>query len=175
LPTYPAARASASAVRARAFMRPDVHAVARPHHVLADVARGARLSQRRVHAALLHGEFAAHIDVRVMRADRAARDEDPLDDGVRIVFELVAIGEGARLALVAVDTNVNRLLRFLRDEAPFDAGWKRRAAASAKIRVLDLVDNVFGRHVECLAQRFVSAVGEVHVELFKVRDVQPAS
>src|SRR3984957_10152675 len=108
----------AADVRAGAFMRPDVHSVAGAHDILADVARRARVGEGHIHAALLHGKFAAHVDVRVMRADRAARDQDSLNNAVRIVFELIAIGEGARLALVAIDADVNRFLGIFGDEAP---------------------------------------------------------
>src|ERR1700675_2611147 len=111
-----------------------------------------------------------------MRADSEARDHDTLDDAVRIELQLVAIREGAGLALVGVAAQVDRLLRVLRDEAPLDAGRKRRATAPAKIRVLDLVDDLLGLHLEQrLAQRLVSAVADVDVELAKIRDIQPAS
>jgi hypothetical protein len=111
-----------------------------------------------------------------VRADGATCDPDSLDDGVRIEFEFVTIGKRAGLALVGVAAKIDRLLRILRDEAPLDAGRKRRAAAPAEIRVLDLVDNLLGLHVEQrLAQRLVSAVTDVHLELAKVRDIQPAS
>ena len=165
----------AADVRARALMRPDVHAVAGAHYVLADVARGACVSERRIDAALLHGEFAAQVNVRGMRADRAAGDQDALDDAVRIVFELIAIGEGARLALIAIDADVNRFFRILGNKTPLHSRRKRRAAASAEIRVLDFVDDVVGRHLEeCLARGLVAVVRQVHVELAKIRDIQPA-
>ncbi len=144
--------------------------------VLAQVVVGVGFGDCGVESSLLNGELAAQISVRDMRANGATCDSDALDDGVGIEFEFVAIGKRAGLALVGVAAQVHRLLRILRDEAPLDAGWKRRAAAPAKIRVLDLVDNLLGLHLEQrLAQRLVSAVADVHVELAKIRDIQPAS
>src|SRR6266436_1942518 len=49
---------------ARALMRPDVDTVAGAHYVFADVACGARFGEGRIDAALLHGEFAAQVNVR---------------------------------------------------------------------------------------------------------------
>ena len=56
-----------------------------------------------------------------MQSDRAANNQNALDDAVWIVFELIAIGEGAGLALVGIATYVDRLLRLLRNEAPVRA------------------------------------------------------
>ena len=163
-------------VRAGAAMREDVEVEAGAQDIFAEIVVGVGLCDGGVDDSLLHRELAAQVGVCGMRTDGAARDHDSLDDAVRIEFELVAIREGAGLALVGVAAQVDRLLRVLRDEAPLDAGRKRRAAASAQIRVLDLVDNLLGLHLEQrLAQRLVAAVADVHVELAKVRDIQPAS
>src|SRR5438094_866832 len=52
--------------------------------------------------------LAADVDEAPGRADRACGDEHPLDEGVRVALEEVAVLERPRLALVGVDDKVDR-------------------------------------------------------------------
>src|SRR5579872_580580 len=100
-------------------MSPDFDIETGRQDVLADVTLGASLSDRLLESSLLQRELAAQIDVASMRSDRAAADQNPFDDSMRIVFELIAIGESTRLALVGIAAHVNRLVGILRNETPF--------------------------------------------------------
>src|SRR5690242_6078024 len=143
---------------------------ARAHHVRADIAARPRLAERGLEDLLLSVKLAPHIDEAGMRTDRAAGDQNTFDDRVRIVLELVAIGERAGFALVGVAADVDRFFGILGDEAPFDAGGKSRAAASAQAGVLDLVDDLLRGHLEQrLTQRPVSAVRLVDLDPAQIR------
>ncbi len=85
-------------------MREDLEVEAGAEDVLAQVVVGVGLGDGGVENSLLHGELAAQVSVRGMRADRAARDRDALDDAVRIELDFIAIGKRAGLALVGVAT-----------------------------------------------------------------------
>src|SRR5262249_51656973 len=123
-----------------------------------------------------HAELAAKVDVAGVRIYCAATDQDAFDDSVRIVFELVAIGKGPGLAFIGIAADVDRLLVVGRDEAPLRAGRKGRPAASAQVRIVDLVENLWRLQLnQRLAQGVETAIGPVHVKTIEVRDIQPAS
>src|SRR5581483_11255611 len=109
-------------------------------------------------------------------ADRVGRDQDALEEHVRAVLHDVAVLRRARLGLVGVDDHVLGLGRVALDEAPLHARREARAAAAAKARGLDLVDDRRGLHLEqSLAQRLVAAgLLLVDVERVQVRGAEPA-
>src|SRR5271156_6012106 len=110
-----------------------------------------------------------------MRIDGAAGDENSFDHRMRVILELIAIREGSRFTLVGVTANVYRVLRILRDKAPFYPGGKRGAAAPAQIRRLHFIYDLRRSHLEQgLAQRLVTAMPFVDFDSAQVRDIHPA-
>ena len=75
--------------------------------------------------------LVAQIDVGRLGLDRPGRDQHPLEEAVRVALEIVAILEGAGLALVGVDREIARL-RLLPDELPLASGRKAGAAEAAQ-------------------------------------------
>ncbi len=85
--------------------------------------------------------LVAQIDVDRLDADRPGGDQRAFEKAVRIAFEVVAVLERARLALVDVDRHQAR--RGLgRHELPLAAGGKAGAAETAQARVLHHRDDV---------------------------------
>ena len=95
-------------VRARAPREDDVDGEVGAEDVLADVAGGVRLVERLRDALLRERHLAAHVEERLPEADRVARDEDALDELVRIALHQHAVLVRAGLGLVAVDDEVAR-------------------------------------------------------------------
>ena len=92
-----------------------------------------------------------------------------------IVLDDLPILEGARLALVGVDAEVDRLLGLLRQEAPLHAGGEARAAAAAQVRRLHQLDQLLGRELgERLPRGFVATVLAIDVELAEAGNVPAA-
>ena len=101
------------------------------------IAGGVGLLRPRLQPADDVQDLAAHVDERVVGADRVRRDDDALDQRVRVGHHQRDVLAGARLGLVGVDDEVVRLAVALRDEAPLHAGREARAAAAAQAGVLD--------------------------------------
>ena len=83
---------------------------------------------------------------------------------MRIMLEDQAVFAGARLALVAVAQNILGLRRLLGHERPLHPGGEARAAAPAKPRVLDLIDDGVRRHGERLLHGLVAVEFEVAID-----------
>ena len=88
---------------------------------------GNLLGQDRQHG----GVFVAHVNVDVGCLDRPSRDQHPLKELMRIGFQIVAVLERARLALVAVDGHQPRTGR-LPHEAPLATGREAGAAKATQ-------------------------------------------
>src|SRR5262249_34534791 len=91
-------------------------------------------------------------------------DDDALEHLVRVVLHEDAVVEGARLALVGVDAEIDRAVVLLRrrQEGPLDAAREAGAAAAAQAGLLDGVDDLGARHlVDRPRQGPVAAVGAV--------------
>ena len=80
--------------------------------------------------------FAAQEDVALFGLNGPCADDHAFHQQMRVVFQQVAVLEGARLHFVGVADEVFRALHVLRHEAPFHAGWKSGAASATQIRVL---------------------------------------
>src|SRR5437870_5319084 len=93
----------------------------------------------------------------------------------RIALDDLAVLEGAGLALVGVDREVDGLLALLGEEAPLHPGREARAAPPAEVRRLHHLDQFLGlAGRERLARRLVAAVRQVHVQAAEVRDLPAA-
>ena len=91
---------------------------------------------------------------------------------MRVVLDELAVLEGARLALVGVDGEVDGLLALLGEEAPLHPGREARAAPPAEVRRLYHLDQVLGlAGRERLARRLVAAVRQVHVQAAELWDL----
>src|SRR5579859_442775 len=126
---------------------------------------GIGISERFSHDVDQVAVFAANIDEAELGADGEAGDDHALDHGVRIVFQDGSVFAGAGLTLVAVDQDVFGLGRFLGYEGPLHAGGEAGAAAPAKVRRFDLIDDVVGRHAEGFLRGFVAIELEVSLDI----------
>ena len=78
------------------------------------------------------------------RLDHPGGDQHALDEAVRIALEIVAVLEGAGLALVGVDREQPRR-RLGAHQRPFAAGGKAGAAEAAQPGVAHGLDDVVAR------------------------------
>ncbi len=115
--------------------------------VLADQTGRRGLDDRRLQPLAFQHIFAADVDEAVVRPDRPARHQAPLDQAVRVEPHDLAVLAGARLRLVGVDHQVVRPLAFLLGhEGPLQACGEARAATAAQAGVLDLLAEPLGLH-----------------------------
>ena len=147
----------AADVRARAAVHDDLEVEARTEDVRAEEALGARVVERLRQPVVAERELAAQVDERLVALDRERRDDDALDQLVRIALDEHAVLERRRLAFVAVDHEVARE-QVGGQERPLLAGREVGAAAAAQARDLHLLLHVgrvaLGEH---RAQRLVRA------------------
>ena len=158
----------AAYVGAGAAVDEDVAAVAGAQDVRADKIGGTGLGDRALEDAGALGELAADVDVGLLHVVGEAADHDPLDHLVGILVDDVAVLEGARLRLVRVDDQVDGLAALPVHERPLDAAGEPSAAAAAKARLLDLVDQFLGLATHGLAQHLVPPVPHVAREVVGV-------
>ena len=99
--------------------------------------------ERALQGLVLREVLAADVDVDLLRLDRVRRDQAALDQPVRDLEHDLAVLERARLGLVRVDGDVDRLRDLVgrRDEARLAAGREERAAAAAQVRLDHLLDH----------------------------------
>ena len=98
---------------------------------------------------------------------------------MRVALEIVAVLEGAGLALVRVDREVARL-RALPDELPLASGRKARAAQAAQPRGVERSDQIGHRlalliagrlEPEAVPEQAIAAAIDVALEAARIRDV----
>ena len=166
-------RLLAADVRASTGVHDQVGREVRAQDVLAQVAAGVRLVDRRLYVVDVVVVLAADVEVARLDRHRVARERDPLDHQVRVVLEDLPVLERARLGLVAVAAQVARLLIDGRHKAPLQAGREAGAAAALQARRLDLVRQA-GRVELAVAhdgfERVVALIGFVDLHLVEVLD-----
>ncbi len=136
--------------------------------VLADVARGGGLRQRRVEDPRLRLVLAADVDEGVIDAGAVCGDHDPLDQHVRALLQQLAVLEGARLGLVGVTDQVTVHVS-LRQERGLAPGGEAGAAAAAQPGGIEFGDDRRRLHREGLAHRLIAAAALVDLERGKSR------
>src|SRR5216684_6347603 len=109
--------------------------------------------------------LAANVYEANLRANGQSCDHNTFDYSVRIVFQNQAIFAGAGLALITVDQNVLRLGGFFGNKSPLHAGREACAAASTKVRSLDLINNVVRLHLECFFDGLVAVKLQIAVKV----------
>ncbi len=127
-----------------------------------------RLVDGRLEDLVLGEVLAADVDEDAVGFDRVRRDEAAFDQPVRHAAHHLAVLEGARLRLVGVHDEVRRLAALAVDERGLAAHREAGAAAAAEVRLLQLGDEVVGRHRACLLDALVAADGPVLRELRQV-------
>src|SRR6185295_135146 len=143
----------------------DIEAEAAPQNVLAEETPGTGLLHRLLEGPIPLVEFAPDIEEGEIRLDGVGREDDPLQDQVRILFDQETVLERAGLALIGVDAEVARLVFGLRQEAPFHPGREPGAAAAAQARRLHLLEQLRGRELlQGTPQSLVASRGEVRVD-----------
>src|SRR5262249_11864659 len=136
LQTLDQPRLLAADVSARAAMEIDVEIEALAEDVFAGQIIRVQLINRLLQDAKRPAVFVAEVNVGDARARGVAGEQDTFEDLMRIFLHEDAVVEGARLALVGVDAQVDGPGMVLRQEGPFDAGRKARAAATAQTGIL---------------------------------------
>src|SRR5262245_4233087 len=81
--------------------------------------------------------LVAQVEVGGAGAGGVAGEDDAFEDLMRVLLHEDAVVEGARLALVGVDAQVDRSVVVLGQEGPFDATREARPAAAAQTGSLD--------------------------------------
>ena len=127
-------------------MDDDIEIEAPSLNVLAKPAALVRFGHRSSEAFGRPEVLAANIDVGFVAPNRVSGDDHAFEQRVRIALEDVSILEGSRFSLVGIDDEIPGLQAGFRDEGPFSAGWKPRAAQTAEVGPRDLVDDLRGRH-----------------------------
>ena len=153
----------------RRLLAADVRAGAAMDHQV-DVAEqpgAACLLERGREDVVLGRVLAADVDEDVPRLDRVRRDQAALDQPVRDAQHDLAVLERARLRLVGVHRQVDRLRDLVRrrDEARLAAGREERAAAAAQVRLDQLIRHVVRRHRARALELRVAADGAVRVDV----------
>jgi hypothetical protein len=90
------------------------------------------------------GIFVTQVDIDVLRLDHPGGDQHALDETVRIAAKVIAVLEGAGLALVAVDGHQARTF-FRTHQGPLASGGKARAAKPAQAGIVDRLDHLLAR------------------------------
>src|SRR5262249_44953491 len=143
----------------------DLEIEAGAEDVLADEAGRRGLAHGLPQSLVAEQPLAADVDVGEVALDGVRRDDDAFEELVRVVLDDDPVLERARLALVRVDRQVDRLLRLLRQEAPLHAGREAGAAAPAEVGGLHHLDQLFGLVLrERFADRLVAAMLAIGVQ-----------
>ncbi len=134
----------------------DVGAGAAPQHEQARPreARGLELRDLAQQQLADAGVLVAQIDVGGRRLDRPGGDQHALEETVRVALEVVAVLEGAGLALVGVDREVAGLGRVAH-EAPFAPGREARAAEPAQAPLVERAEQLEDRLIDLMRRREV--------------------
>ena len=114
--------------------------------------------------------LVADVEHALFGADGQRADDHALDDGMGRALHRGAVHERAGVALVAVADDVLGEDVVARRRAPFAPGGEARAALAAQAALLDLGDDLVGRHGECLLQALVAAARDVVVDRERVDD-----
>src|SRR6266851_4940189 len=117
--------------------------------------------------------FVAQIDVDFRRLDRPGADQHALKEAMRVGLEVMAVLEGAGLALIGVDRHQARAL-LLAHEAPFAPGGKAGAAEPAQLRILERLENALDIPLarEAVLEQTVAAAGAIGGEADIVRHMR---
>src|SRR5690554_2118171 len=142
------------------------------HDVFAEVALGVGLFNGAFEPADRALQFAPHKDVAVADAQRPGRDDAALDMRMRIELHQVAILKRTRLALIGVDHQVLGQIALFGKKAPLDAAGEARAATTAQVGGLDLLNDRLPVHLEGFTHGLVATVGLVHIKRVPVGDVE---
>src|SRR5262249_28325836 len=133
--------------------------------VAAEQVGGVGLVDGPLHGAERPAVLVAQVDVGGAGPRGVAGEDDAFEYLVRVLFHEDAVVEGAGLALVGVDAEVDRAGVVLGQEGPLAAGREAGTAAAAQARRLDHVDDLGRRHlVHGLGQGAVAAVGAVRLQ-----------
>ena len=121
-----------------------------------------------------HGRiFVAHIEIDALGLDRPGGDQRAFEHLLRIALEIIAVLEGAGLALVAVDGHQPRAGVGAHD-LPFAPGGKARAAQPAQAGVGHLLDDGVERQLAgaALLEHRIAAFGPVLGQSLIARNVR---
>ena len=100
------------------------------------------------------------VEVTVLRTDGVAGNGHTLDNGKGVTLEDRTVHKGAGVTLVTVTNNVLVVVLLSVSELPLATGGEATAAAAAKTRIQDLLDDVGTVHREGTGKTGVSAVAE---------------
>ena len=155
-------------VGARAGVHDQFEVVAGAADVAAQVTRGVGLGDRGLQPAQHRHHLAAHVDERVVRADRVRRDDHALDQEVRRGQHQRNVFARTGFRLVGVD---HQVVRFgagagvvLRDEGPFVPVGKPAPPRPRRPESLTVAMTSSGAMPSARSQRLVAVVATVGVQ-----------
>ncbi len=136
--------------------------------ILADGIVGVALLNRLVEVRGGMHELAAEVNIAGLGANGVSANQRAFDDLVRVIFQQLAVLEGAGFRFIGVDDHVLWPV-LLGDEAPLDAGRKACSTAAADIGGSDRIANLVWRHLaQGLLQPIIAAVLRVYGKLVNV-------
>ena len=141
------ARLLAADERARAFLDLEMETVIRAHDVVAQQTRLFRVGHGLAQVLDRERVLGPHVDEPLLGADRAGRDDHPLDHRVGVALQDAAVHECAGVAFVRVADQVLRAALGRPAKSPLDSGREPGAAAASEPGGLHLLDDLLGRHL----------------------------
>ncbi len=107
----------------------------------------------------------------LIRADRVSRDGHAFEHAVRVALQHAAVHERAGIAFVRVADDIFFRAGRFGDRAPFEAGGKARAAATAQAAFDHGFNDLLRRHfVQHLVQRLIAVRRDVAFDAFRIHD-----
>ena len=112
--------------------------------------------------------FRAHIHIAFGCAHGPRADEHAFQHGMGVAFQHGAIHERAGVAFVRVAAHVFGAAFGHAGELPLSSGGEARAAPSAQTGSLHFLKGFFGAHFQGFGQPFISAAGDIFLNVFGV-------
>ena len=155
--------------RSRAFHQFDVELESAAENVVAQQPVFAGLLDGAVQAMHRQRIFGANVDDSFGRAHHVTADDHAFQQRVRIALDLVAVHVGAGIAFIGIADDVLLIRLGFGQELPLVAGQVSRAAASAQLGGLDLLDDELRPAVDQhLVQRLVPADRDVFLDVIGI-------
>ena len=129
-----------------------------------------RILDSRAHALHRQRVFCPDVNQGFVCANRARRDDQPLQHAMWIALHHAAIHECARVSLVRVANNVFLALGLCPGGFPLAPGGETAAATTSQARARNLLANLFRRHLEeGLLRRRIAPLVHILVNALRIK------